>query len=244
MDSKEVNYDFAKAWDSSQGDFAKNIASNILSYKETNNKKLNSIYDICCGSSNLLEVFCNNGFKCYGSETRQGMFDYSKEKLPEVKYYLTDKMNQLPGKEKADIITCTHDIVNYLEDFGEWEELFKNVSKKLTRHGIFVFDFYSKFKLSNWNESTFKSTPQLDYLTTVKSGVYDKTVITYTYYINYNNYYVKTKDIVVESYYETEKIIEALKKAGLKNVQIVDKNLNPTTFNQYDERVYIIASHK
>lgn len=244
MDSKEVNYDFAKAWDSSQGDFAKNIARNILSYKETNNKKLNSIYDVCCGSSNLLEVFYNNGFKCYGTETRQGMFDYSKEKLPEVKYYLTNKMNELPGKEKVDVITCTHDIVNYLEDFGEWEELFKNVAKKLNKHGIFVFDFYSKFKLSNWNESTFKSSPQLDYLTTVKSGVYDKTVITYTYYINYSNYYVKTKDIVVESYYEAEKIIEALKKAGLKNVQIVDKNLNPTSLNQYDERVYIIASHK
>lgn len=244
MDSKEINYDFAKAWDSSQGDFAKNIANRILALNEIKNKKLGSIYDICCGSSNLLEVFFHQGMKCYGTETRQGMFDYSKEKLPGVTYFLTKNMYEMPGKEKVDIVTCTHDIVNYLEDFEDWETLFKNVSKKLTKNGIFVFDFYSKFKLSNWNESTYKSSPSLDCLTNIKSGVYDKTVITYTYYINYNNYYAKTKDIVIESYFELDKITEALKKAGLKKVQIVDQNLNPTTPNEYAERIYIIASHK
>lgn len=244
MDSKEINYDFAKAWDVSQGDFAKNIANKIISYNEINNKKFKSIYDICCGSSNLLKEFYDNGFTCYGTETRQGMFDYSKEKLPNITYYLTQKMNEMPGKNKVDIVTCTHDIVNYFEDFSDWETLFKNVSKKLNKNGIFVFDFYSKFKLSNWNESTFKSTPNLDCLTTVKSGVYDKTIITYTYYINYNNYYMKTKDIVVECYYELDKIVNALKKAGLKNVQIVDSNLNPVEPSEYAERIYVIASHK
>lgn len=244
MDSKEVSYDFAKAWDASQGDFAKHIANSIVAYTETNNKSFSSVYDICCGSSNLLAEFHKLGFKCFGTETRQGMYDYSKDKLPEVTYYLTENMYDLPGKEKADIITCTHDIVNYLEEFSEWETLFKNVSKKLTKNGIFVFDFYSKYKLSNWNESTYKSTPSLDYLTTVKSGLYDKTMITYNYYINYNNYYVKTKDVVVESYFELDQILDALKRAGFKNVQIVDANLIKTEPNQYAERIYVVASHK
>lgn len=244
MDSKDVNYDFAKAWDLSQGDFATNIANRILALNEEKKHKFTSIYDVCCGASNLLQVFDECGFKCYGTETRQGMYDYSKEKLPNVTYYLTEKMNDMPGKEKVDIVTCTHDLINYFESFADWEKLFKNVSKKLTKRGIFVFDFYTKFKLSNWNESTFKSTPHLDYLTTVKSGVYDKTVITYTYYINYHNYYVKTKDIAIEAYYEIDKIIEALKKAGLKNVQVVDSHLNPTDPSEYAERIYIVASHK
>ena len=244
MDSKDINYDFAKAWDVSQGNFAKNIANSIISYKETNNKKFSSVYDICCGSSNLLAEFFSLGFKCYGTETRQSMYDYSINKLPEVTYYLTEKMYDLPGKDKADIITCTHDIVNYLEEFSEWETLFKNVSKKLSKNGIFVFDFYTKFKLENWNESSYKSTPSLDCLTTVKSGIYDKTMITYNYYINYNNYYVKTKDVVIESYYELEQIVEALKQAGLKNVQIVDANLIPIEANKYADRIYIVASHK
>ena len=244
MDSKDVNYDFAKAWDLSQGDFATNIANRILALNESKDKKYTSIYDVVCGASNLLSVFDKCGFKCFGTETRQGMYEYSKEKLSNVTYYLTENMYDMPGKEKVDIVTCTHDIINYLEDFAEWETFFKNVSKKLNKNGIFIFDFYSKFKLSNWNESTFKSTPHLDCLTTIKSGVYDKTVITYTYYINYQNYYVKTKDIIIESYFELERIIEALKKAGLKNVKIVDGALNPTEPSEYAERIYIVASHK
>ena len=244
MDSKDVNYDFAKAWDLSQGEFATNIANRILTLNEEREHKLASVYDVCCGASNLLQVFDQCGFKCYGTETRQGMYDYSKEKLPNVTYYLTEKMNDMPGKDKVDLVTCTHDLINYFENFSEWEQLFKNVSKKLNKHGIFVFDFYSKHKLSNWNESTYKSTPHLDCLTTIKSGVYDKTVITYTYYINYQNYYVKTKDIAIEAYFELDRIVEALKKAGLKNVQFVNSNLNPTDPSEYAERINIIASHK
>ena len=95
MDSKDVNYDFAKAWDLSQGDFAKNIAQRIVAFNETNDKNYTSIYDICCGSANLLSVFSKCGFKCYGTETRQGMYEYSKEKLPDATFYLTEKMQDL-----------------------------------------------------------------------------------------------------------------------------------------------------
>ena len=112
MDSKDVNYDFAKAWDLSQGDFATNIAIRILALNEEKKHKFTSIYDVCCGASNLLQVFVECGFKCYGTETRQGMYDYSKEKLPNVTYYLTEKMNDMPGKEKVDIVTWTHDLIN------------------------------------------------------------------------------------------------------------------------------------
>jgi hypothetical protein len=69
-------------------------------------------------------------------------------------------------------------------------------------------------------------------------------MITYNYYINYNNYYVKTRDVVVESYFDFDKIMEGLKRAGFKNVQIVDANLTKTEPNQYAERIYVVASHK
>ena len=244
MDSKEVNYDFAKAWDLNQGEFAQGIANKILAYNETNNKGFKSVYDVCCGASNLLKVFNDNGFKCYGTETREGMFKYSKEKIPQATYFLTEHVYDLPGKEKVDLITCTHDIINYLEEFREWEMLFKNASKKLSKNGVFLFDFYSKFKLQNWNETTYNRGPYLDYMLNVKSGIYDKTLLTYTYYINYENYYIKTKDMVVECYFEIDRIVEALKKAGFKNVQFVDSDLNPTTYSEYQERIYIMASHK
>lgn len=244
MDSNKVNYDFAKAWDLNQGNFAESIAENILTYAENNKIKIASVFDICCGASNLLGVFNRKGLKCYGTETRQGMYDYSKEKHPEITYFLTENMYDFPGRHKVDLVTCTHDVVNYFENFDNWQTFFKSVAKHLNKKGMFVFDFYTKHKLQNWNETTFKTSEYLDYLMNVKSGVYDKTVLTYTYFINYNNYFVKTKDVAVESYYENSDIFAALKNAGFKKVMIVDHELNPVDDITYAERIHVVAMKK
>lgn len=244
MDSQQVSVDFARAWDNHQGNIAQGVAERILNYAEENKIKLSSVLDIDFGSSNLLGYLKDNGLKCFGTETRQGMYEYSKEKYPEITYYLTKSINEIPMRGKVDLVTCTHDIVNYLETFDEWVDFFKNVTKHLNGHGMFIFDFYTKDKLQNWNETTFTSSSWLDCLTNVSSGLYDKTVINYTYYINYQNYMIKTRDIMVESYYETDQIVAALKKCGLKNVQLVDKNLNPLSSTNGVERIYVIARRK
>lgn len=244
MNSSIVDYNFARAWDLHQGNFAHGIAQKLLTYGELNNKTFKSVYDIVCGASNLLSFFNEKGLKCFGTETRQGMYEYSKEKIPSATYYLTKKMYEMPGKDKVDLITCTHDIVNYLENFDEWMTLFKNAEKRLNKNGVFMFDFYSKYKLTDWNETTYTSSPHLDCLMTAKSGIFDKAMITYQYYINYENFYVKTKDVITEGYYDNTQIKEGLIKAGFKNVQFVDENLNPIEQNDYLERVYIIATKK
>ncbi len=244
MESSKVNYDFAKAWDISQGNFAQGIAESILRIANDENRKIKSVLDVCCGASNLLGVFYDKGFDCYGTETRQGFIDCSKEKYPHIKYSLTTNMYDIPVKKKVDLVTCTHDVVNYFENFNNWESFFKDVSKILDKNGMFVFDFYTKFKLKDWNETTYKSSGMIDCLTDIKSGMYDKTVITYTYYLNYSNYFIKTRDIIVESYYEEDQIFDALKKAGFKNVKIVDHNLNPIDDYKYAERIHVIAMKK
>ncbi len=133
MDSNQVNYDFAKAWDINQGDFAEGIAQNIINFASVHNRKIQSVYDVCCGASNLIGVFEAKGYKCFGTETRQGMYEYSKEKHPNTTYFLTKNMYDVPGKQKVDVITCTHDIVNYFENFSQWEEFFANVEKHLDK---------------------------------------------------------------------------------------------------------------
>lgn len=244
MDSNQVTYDFAKAWDISHGSFAHDIAERILDFAEANKRKITSVMDICCGASNLLGVFEAKGLKCYGTETRQGMLDYSKEKHPEIAYALVQNMYDVPGKQKVDLITCTHDIVNYFENFDNWKTFFKDVNKHLNKFGMFVFDFYTKYKLQDWNETTFNSTHNLDCLTSVKSGLYDKTVINYTYFIDYDNYFIKTKDIVVECYFETSTILKALADAGFKKIMIVDQNLEPVENTEFAERIHVVAMKK
>ena len=244
MSSNQIDVEFAKSWDLSHGHFSKGIAEKILEFADENKIKIKTALDICCGASNLLEVFNNHGIKCAGTETRQGMIDYSKEKCPEIAYFLTKNMYDIPAKAKADLITCNHDIVNYFENFDEWKLFFKDVSKHLSSNGMFVFDFYTKYKLNGWKETTYSSSEWLDCITSVKPGLYDKTIITYTYFINSGDHMIKTKDIVVENCYDNKLIIDELKKAGFKKIIITDEKLNPIEPNDYIERMHVIALKK
>ena len=169
----QIDIDFARAWDNSQGSFSAGIANRILSFANNNNKKIKSALDICCGASNLLNIFHQNGISCAGTETRQGMIDFPKEKYPEIEFFKTEMMSEFPTKQKYDLITCNHDIVNYFENFDEWREFFKEAYKHLNNGGMFVFDYYTKRKLQDWNETIFFSSEWLDYITEVKSGIYD-----------------------------------------------------------------------
>lgn len=244
MSNTQIDVDFARAWDNSQGSFSMNVANRILEKAEENNIKISSALDICCGAANLLNIFHNKGISCVGTESRQGMIDYSKEKYPAITFVKTDKMSEVPTKNKYDLITCNHDVVNYFENFDEWKQFFKDCEKHLNKNGMFVFDFYTKKKLANWNETTFFSSEWLDYITDVKSGIYDKTRIIYTYYINYKNYVIKTRDIVVECYFENGEILEALNKAGFRKVMVMNENLEPLENTEYADRIHIVAMKK
>ena len=242
MSSNQIDIDFAKSWDLSHGHFSKGIAERIIEFAAENKIKIKSVLDICCGTSNLLDIFSNHGIKCAGTETREGMIEYSKEKYPNMKFFLAKNMHDVPAK--ADLITCNHDIVNYFESFDEWKKFFKDVNKHLTGHGMFVFDFYTKYKLKDWTETTYSTSEWLDCLTQVKPSVHDKTMITYTYFINRDDHMVKTRDIVVESYYETDMILNELKKAGFKKIMVVDENFNKIESNDYIERMHVVALKK
>ena len=244
MESNQIDLDFAKAWDKNQGDFSKNLAINVINFAKQNKIKIESALDVCCGTSNFLNELNNEGIVCTGTEIDQSMIDFSKEKYPIFNYQLTKNIYDFSFKKGFDLITCNHDMINYLESFNEWVELFKSAIKNLNKHGLFVFDFYTKNKLSDWNETTYTSSDSLDCLLNIKSGLFDKTVLTYTYYINYEDYMIKTKSINVECYYETQTIIDALKKVGFKNVTLVDSNLEPITDIDSAERIHVIAKRK
>lgn len=244
MESNQLDLDFAKAWDNNQGNFSSNLARSIIAYANDNNKQIKTALDICFGTANFLRVLNDNGIECYGTEIDKSMLDYSFSKYPNMKFSLAKEIYDIPVKGKFDLITCNHDMINYMENFDEWKMLFKNVEKHLDKNGIFVFDFYTKHKLKNWNETTFESSEWLDCLMSVKSGIYDKTILNYTYYINYRDYMVKTKNIVVECYYENEDILDALSKSGFKVAYFADSNLNPLENTEYAERIHVIAMKK
>ena len=240
--SNTFNINYAQAWAQDQGGFSHQLANNFLAYLNKNKITAKKCLDICCGTSEFLGVLARNEIECYGTEIAQSMIDYSKAVYPNFNYKYCAQMYEIPFREKFDIISCNHDMVNTLERFDEWNKLFKNAYSSLEKNGVFMFDYYTKNKLSNWNEVTYEEGEEMDHVVIIKKGMDNKCIMNQVYYMkNDEGLYSKTFDVVVEAYFENADIVNALVKAGFKKIEFLNMSLerleNPETRN----RIHVIA---
>lgn len=239
--SFDINY--AQAWASDQGGFSYQLAQNLIEYLKKNKIEAKKALDLCFGTSEYLAYLSRNGIECHGTETAKSMVEYSQRNYPNIEYKLVKKLSDIPFKGKFDIVSCNHDMVNTLEKFSEWEELFKKAYSALDKNGIFMFDFYTKNKLENWNEVSFEEGEHMDHVRSIKKGMDNKCIMASIYYIqNSEGYYAKTFDVKVEAYFENAQIIEALKNVGFKKVELLNMALEKAEKPQTRNRIHIIAS--
>ena len=97
----------------------------------------------------------------------------------------------------------------YAYGTGDATNAFK---KALNKGGLFVFDFYTKFKLENWNETLYEQGLDMDYVKLIQPK-FGKSVINEMYYVKKGkDAYEKTGNIQVESYFDNDEILNLLKK--------------------------------
>ena len=244
MNKNSLSINFAKGWDYFEGNFSIKIANNILLYCESKDKKIKNALDICCGTGNYIQTLENRSLKCFGTETESNFIRYCKNQIKNPNIKLVRNVFEIPFKETFDLISCNHSVINSLNNFEEWKILLKNVFKHLSNKGVFVFDFDTKFKLSNINETIFKSLKNGDMVFQAKTQQHEKCTLSYLYYIKENDYMTKIKDVIIESYYDNNLIINELKKIGFKNITTLTENFEPVTNLENLEKIVIIASKK
>lgn len=233
---------FAKAWYNLGGDFSYMFSKRLISYLKKNNIKPKNVLDVYCGAGNFLAEMQKQGIKCVGTEGSKSFIKFNNENYSNMQFLYASALNDFNTKEKFDLITCIYDLVNYLETYNDWQEMFKSVYKQLNKGGMFVFDFNTVKRLSDWNTTIYDQASDMDYVETVKSGVQGKTVITYVYYVKDGAKYDKTSTIYTETSFETDRVVDALKKAGFKDVKLCDFELNPLSSPESRNKVHVIAT--
>ena len=240
--SQSFDKNYAFAWSMDQGGFSSQLAKNLHEYINKNKLSVKSCLDICCGTGEFLAYMQKQGVKCSGTEVAKSMIEYCSREYPTMSFALAKQIYDIPVKGKFDLISCNHDMVNMIEQFQNWQELFKSAYKALEKNGIFVFDFYTKNKLENWNEVIYEQSDKIDHVKSIKTGMDNKCIMNEVYYIKNNEErYEKTFDIVVEAYFENEQIYNALLKAGFKTVQFCDFALSPVDKYSSRNRIHVIA---
>ena len=253
---------FAIAWSENQGNYSAGLAKKILNFIKLQNLKVKSVLDICCGSANFLEYLKENGMDCTGTEFLDSYIEYDKNKFKDINFIKTTGIDDLEPLGTYDLISCNHDVVNMLPTLEAWGSFFKNVYKHLNNGGIFLFDFYTKRKLQEWNETVFDGNDKLDYIKHIVCDGKSSTSISNIYYINlmntssqtnvsafdrdyslnnYDNKYKKAENTSVEYYFENQDILNQLKGSGYRYIITTDANLAPISNIEDVNRLHIIA---
>ena len=254
--------DYAIAWSDNQGSYSEGIAKKTLTFEKNQGLRINTVLDICCGSANFLKAMYDAGKKCTGTEILDSYVEYNKRKFKDMEFYKTEGILDFDELGTFDLITCNHDVVNYLPTIEAWGRLFRMVYRHLNNGGLFIFDYYTKHKLEGWNEVTYDENEKLDYIRNVVSNGEDSTKISNIYYINLNpvaenedvsamdrkyslnNYdikYKRTEDSNIEYYFENDAILDEIKKAGYRYLITTDANFTPIQSLEDQNRMHIIA---
>lgn len=261
MEENVVNLSYAKAWSDNQGSYSSSIAKKTLNFASNQGLKIKTVLDLCCGSANFLQEMSASGKECTGTEILDSYVEFNKKNYPNMKFFKTNDILDFDNLGKFDLISCNHDVINFLPTLEDWSTLFKRVFKHLNNGGIFIFDFYTKRKLQYWNEVTFDENEKLDYIRSVESDGKTKTTISHVYYVNldpkkndnvsvrdqeysfndYENKYKRSENVETEYYFENEQILEEIRKSGYRYLITTDANFAPVASTADMNRVHVIA---
>ena len=245
VDGNKFDFDvwYAEAWSRKQGGFSSRLANTVIRYIKENNKMIGSVLDICSGSGEFISMLRNIVIDCVGIDNAEGYLSYAKSKHSDVDFRKVDKLYDFKLKKKFDLISCNRDVVNMFTTFDKWQIFFKTVYAHLNNKGLFMFDFYTEKKLANWQDVIYEQGEDLDYVSKISQNN-GLCVMNEVYYLKESSvYYRKSGDIMVEAWFKTEDIINALQSAGFKKIQIVNGDLQPVAENEIKNmlRLHIIA---
>lgn len=233
---------FAESWYKLGGDFSYMFSKKVLDYCKRKNFQPKNVLDIYCGAANFLAEMQKAGIACYGTEGSKAFIRFNQARYKDMIFYNAENLADFGTKQKFDLVTCIYDLVNYLEIYADWEEFFKKVYAQMNKGGMFMFDFNTKKRLSDWNEVKYEQSEDMDYVESIRSGVMGKTVINYVYYVKDLNRYDKTTNMCTETTFDVDMVVKALNKAGFKDVKLCNFNLEEVGEPETRNKIHVVAT--
>ena len=236
----------AYAWHKVQGKYSEDLAYKIINFERIQKLRLTNVLDICCGSSNLLKIMLNENKRCFGTEINDEFMEFNKKEFPSVGYYKAESILDIDKFKKFDLITLTNRMVNNIENLNDLGRFFELVYNHLSNGGVFIFDFYTKNQLKEWDETKQTISDNIELITNVKTNGNTST-ITNTFYAKNGvtedgqPKYYKSEIKDVKHHYNNETISTLIKKAKFRYLISTNENFSPIPNINSSKTAYFIA---
>lgn len=179
--------------------------------------KPKSILDLGCGTGELL-FFMPNSLVKYGIDQSTQMLEIAKQRNPNTSFHQKNITN-FDLEQNFDLITCTHDTINYLLTNQELEVHFQKVFHHLCLNGFYFFDVSSEYNLKyNFHKKVIRKNFNDLFLEWENEYLPEKKqIISILSFQKGNNYWRETH---IQKLHSPEEISLALQKAKLKVLKI------------------------
>ena len=147
MESSRTAYDrYAAIYDeaNAQNDYEMWLGKVLLPELETHGLRKGWALDVGCGTGRAFEPLLDRGWQVVGCDVSAKMLAEAKRKFGSgVRLLNIDARDlpPLPTAEAFDLVLLLNDVVNYMVEDGDLEQVFAGVRRNLSPdHGLVVFD--------------------------------------------------------------------------------------------------------
>lgn len=133
----------------------------LLRWLERHDLKPESSLDLGCGTGILCEILHSNGIRASGMDFSAGMIQIARKGNPEISYEVADMITYCPNT-RFDLVTCTGDALNHIQEISDIQRIFQNVYCYTESGGYFIFD------ILNENEIATSEPFEMDFSETIR----------------------------------------------------------------------------
>ena len=194
----------------------------LLKWLQKDGIQPKSAMDLACGTGILCRILKDSGMDAAGMDFSSGMIQIARQSNPDIPFCVADMITFCP-EACFDLVTCTGDAINHIEDLTDVEKIFQNVYDYLSCGGHFVFDILNENEVStsepfemDWQEDTrvwFQMTRPTEKQVNLKIRVYEKDAL-------------QLEENVRETVHDPAAVCALLEKTGFQILRCADSLLN------------------
>ena len=112
---------------------------------QANNKNINTLLDMGCGTGKHAELFCNKGYTVHGIDLSEDMLKIAENRRIGKENKLSfshSNIQNLSLNKKFDVVVSLFHVMSYQNSNSELFKAFEVAKKHLKDGGIFIFDFW------------------------------------------------------------------------------------------------------
>lgn len=193
----------------------------ILSWLDRRGLSPRRTLDLACGTGVLCRILQARGAESWGMDLSEGMITVAREAGGGVHYDVADMTAYRPDTV-FDLVTCTGDSFNHIQDPEDLRKIFRNIHGYLAPGGWLVFDLLRESEVSDSEpfESPWGENGRIWFrMTRPAPGKVHLTVR------HYEDGRLNFEEVIRETLHDPARILGLLREAGFTDIRCADRLL-------------------